>query len=101
MNNEISKAIVGRFFESLDLLKADRVIRGKQTFTNAYGLNRRNLWVMEKNPEVGKFYPCLLYYLVSDYKVSADWLLTGDGSFYSSGWDADKVRALVAERKKK
>lgn len=91
--------LVGRFFSALARLKSDRVIRGTQTFTNIYGINRRNLWTLQKKSVGGLFHPSWLSYLVNDFKVSAHWLLTGEGSFYSPGWDADNVKAMVKSRK--
>ncbi|MBD5240474.1 MAG: hypothetical protein HDS59_00070 [Barnesiella sp.] len=77
-----SQAIVKRFFEALYRLKADRKIRGKQTFTREYGINRWNLNTLEKEPERDIFQAAWLTYLVKDYDVSPMWLLTGFGDFY-------------------
>lgn len=77
-----SQAIVKRFFEALYRLKADRKIRGKQTFTRAYGINRWNLNTLEKEPERDMFQVAWLTYLVRDFGVSPTWLLTGAGDFY-------------------
>ena len=77
-----SHAIVRRFFEALYRLKEDRKIRGKQTFTREYGINRWNLNTLEKEPERDIFQAAWLTYLVKDYDVSPMWLLTGFGDFY-------------------
>ena len=77
-----SQAIVKRFFEALYRLKEDRKIRGKQTFTRAYGINRWNLNTLEKEPERDIFQVSWLSFLVRDYDVSPMWLLTGFGDFY-------------------
>lgn len=82
MQNPESQAIVRRFFEALYRLKADRKIRGKQTFTRQYGINRWNLNSLEKEPERDIFQVSWLSFLVRDYDVSASWLLTGFGDFY-------------------
>lgn len=79
MQTEDSQAIIRRFFEALYYLKANRVIRGKATFTREHGIDRWNLSKLEKDPSRDIFQPAWLYYLVKDYGVSATWLLTGRG----------------------
>lgn len=79
MQTEESQAVVRRFFQALYLLKDRKVIRGKQTFTARYGINRWNFNTLEKQPERDMFQAAWLTYLVRDYGVSARWLLTGDG----------------------
>lgn len=83
MQNEGSKKVVSRFFEALAMLKAQRVIRGKKTFTDRYEINRWNLNTIEKNPVSDMFQVEWLGHLVRDYGVSACWLLTGAGSMFS------------------
>jgi len=70
-----------RFFTALASLTSGegKVMRGKATFCRLYGINRRNLWTMEKKPEAGILDPAWLVYLVRDFGVSAAWLLTGKG----------------------
>ena len=82
MQTEDSQKIVGRFFEALERLKADKKIRGKQTFTRAHNINRWNMLTLEKDHSRDIFQPAWLTYLVEDYGVSAQWLLTGVGDFY-------------------
>ena len=48
MNTPESQEVVRCFFEAMYRLKADRRIRGKQTFTARYGINRWNLNSLEK-----------------------------------------------------
>ena len=84
MQTEDSQKIVGRFFEALHRLKEDRKIRGKQTFTRAHGINRWNMLTLEKDHSRDIFQAAWLAYLVEDYGVSAQWLLTGVGDFYKT-----------------
>lgn len=84
MQTEDSQRVVKRFFEALAYLKARKVIRGKQTFTRAYNINRWNMNSLEKNPASDIFQPAWLSYLVNDYGVSAQWLLTGKGDILVS-----------------
>ena len=85
MQTADSQKIVRRFFEALERLKADKRIRGKQTFTRAYDINRWNMLTLEKDPSRDIFQPAWLTYLVEDFGVSAQWLLTGVGEFYKGG----------------
>lgn len=85
MQTADSQRIVKRFFEALQRLKADGKIRGKQTFTREYEINRWNLNTLEKDPSRDIFQPAWLTYLVEGYGVSSQWLLTGRGKFYKEG----------------
>lgn len=82
MQKKDSEEIVMRFFAALQRLKQDKKIRGKQTFTNRYGINRWNMNTLEKEPSRDIFKVAWLAYLVKDYNVSPLWLLAGDGEFY-------------------
>lgn len=86
--------IVGRFFTAIRRLIDDNVIRGVQTFTRRYGINRRNFITLEHEPYRHIFQVCWLAYLVNDYKVSPDWLITGNGSFYQPEWSSEKVKKM-------
>lgn len=94
MQNEQSQVIVVRFFDALQKLKEYKIIRGKQTFTRRYGINRWNMNALQKQPHRDIFQVSWLYYLAKDYKLSPTWLLTGDGDFFQPEWDAEKVRNL-------
>lgn len=85
MQTADSQRIVRRFFEALQRLKNDRKIRGKQTFTREHEINRWNMNTLEKDPSRDIFQVAWLTYLIEDYGVSAQWLLTGRGNFYKEG----------------
>ena len=85
-----SQAIVKRFFAALYRLKDDKKIRGKQTFTREYDINRWNLNTLEKEPERDIFQVAWLSFLVRDSGVSAMWLLTGFGDFYQKKTEANR-----------
>lgn len=82
MQTTESQAVIRRFFEALYALKARKEIRGKQTFTNQYNINRWNMNTLEKDMSRDIFQVAWLSYLVRDYGVSAQWLLTGFGDMF-------------------
>lgn len=95
MQTPDSQIIIKRFFEALQILIKEKIIRGKQTFTRRYDINRWNMNTLEKNLESDIFQPAWLLYLTRDYMVSPRWLITGEGNFYEYGWDAEKVRNML------
>ena len=81
MQTPTSQIIVRRFFEAIRELKSRKAIRGIQTFTTRYGINKRNFYTCMSEPERDIFQVAWLGYLVTDYNVSPRWLLTGEGDF--------------------
>ncbi len=75
-------AITERFFKAIDALTTSGVFRGLQTFTRSYDINRWNLQHVRQYPEKTVLKPELLAILVSDFNLSAEWLLTGQGSMF-------------------
>ncbi len=75
-------AITKRFFLAIDRLKEEKRIRGLQTFTREYDINYWNICTLKKQPERSVLKPEWLYYLVKNYNVSSEWLITGRGHFY-------------------
>jgi len=84
MQSEDSQKIVARFFEALYELKALGKIRGKQTFTAEHNINRWNLNTLEKDHSRDIFQAAWLTYLINDYGISAEWLLTGRGTIFKN-----------------
>lgn len=82
--DEESIAVVGRFFWALNGLKDRGIIRGKATFAKKYAINRRHMWLLEREPWRGIFKPSWLTWIVRDYGVSAEWLLTGHGEIFGA-----------------
>lgn len=95
MQTPDSQQIVKRFFEALDRLIESKVIRGKQTFTRRYGINRWNMSHLEKDYASDIFQPAWLTYLNRDFMISPRWLITGEGEFFDPGWDAEKVKSVL------
>ena len=78
-----------RFFEALDMLIQSGKIRGLGTFCTEYGLHRPKYSNIKNHitaPEEGTGYKFIdvdaIAYLVDDYGISADWLITGRGGMF-------------------
>jgi len=82
MQSEDSQKVVKRFFEAIYALKERKVIRGKQTFTRKYNINNRNFWLLEQDMSRDIIQMAWLSYLIIDYGVSSEWLLTGRGNMF-------------------
>lgn len=96
----LTSALVARFFEALEKLKERRVIRGKKTFCDRYGINRWNFNTCETHPGTGMFKLSWLTYLVRDFGVSADWLLVGRGSALPPPTGEEKLKAELYKQRK-
>lgn len=75
--------VTHRFFEALDMLKQRKQIRGIKTFTDKYNLNYWNMQTLHAEQEKRYLKVEYLTYLVRDFGVSADWLLTGRGKCFA------------------
>lgn len=71
-----------RAFEAIDMLIAQKVIRGLQTFTRTYGLNYGNTHLVRSQPATNILKPEILVYLSRDFGVNAEWLLLGKGGMF-------------------
>lgn len=91
--------ITKRFFEALDMIKAQKRIRGMQTFTRNYGENYWNFHTTRKDGL--RIKQEWLTYLVRDFDVSATWLLTGQGGMFTKEiTPATKFKRLSPKNKK-
>lgn len=75
--------VTRRFFEAIDMLKMQKTIRGLQTFTAKYNINRWNMNTVKAQPEKSVLKPEWLTYIVRDYNISAEWVLTGKGNMFA------------------
>ena len=84
MNNPQSVKIIERFFQALEALITTNVLRGIQTFTTKYGINKRNFYTARKEPERDIFQMSWLAHMIEDFGVSAQWLMTGVGGMFGN-----------------
>jgi hypothetical protein len=98
MQNPEGQKIVARFFEAIYDLKEKKIIRGKQTFTRRYGINNRNFWLLEQDKSRDILQLAWIAHLVTDYDVSAEWLLTGQGEMYTK---EPPAKAIFTNQKRK
>lgn len=96
MQSPDSQIIVARFFEALDRLISEKIIRGKKTFTDRYGINRWNMNTLAADHTRDIFQTAWLSYLVRDFHISPKWLLVGDGEFFAPGWTAAEIKKSLA-----
>lgn len=77
-------AITKRFFSVIDVLINQRKIRGMKTFTDMHDINYWNFSTLRKDQDKRMLKPEWLAYLVQEFNVSAEWLLTGVGSMFKT-----------------
>ncbi len=84
------QAIQDRFFQAIDMLIESDKIKSLQAFCFDYGLHRpkySNLRTRSKDKsKIGTGYKFIDVdapsYLVKDFNISADWILTGRGGMF-------------------
>ncbi len=89
----IRNGIKERFFMALDTLSANKVIRGVGTFARLYNINKSNLLHL-RYKEDGTVKSEYLYYIIRDFGINSQWLITGVGPMF-----ADKELAISAIKK--
>lgn len=80
--SEQGLAINRRFFLALDMLRQKRILRGKKTFATKHGINPWNIFMAQREPEKHFINVEWLSFLVTDYGISAEYLLTGVGNVF-------------------
>ena len=88
-----------RFFEALDVLKSRRELGGIHGFASKYGVATSNLYTI-KTKEQGAIKVEFLMYLVRDFNLSAQWLLTGEGNMFKGRDGCTEVSNTATQSKK-
>ena len=77
--SDTSIAITRRFFEALDYLVASRIVRGYQTVTTMWNVDRRNLAKLKAEPQRRQLKAEYICYLERDFGINSRWVVTGHG----------------------
>lgn len=83
-----TKSVQRRFFDALSAIQESGQIIGLQTFCTRYGFNRTKYSRVRtalSNDTTGRYHHIdmdALTYIVTDYGVNAEWLLTGNGEMF-------------------
>lgn len=81
--NQDGIEITKRFFQAIDLLVQQGELRGLQSYTREYKINRWNLITLKKNPEICVLKPEYIVPLLRDFNISSEWIMLGKGRIFN------------------
>lgn len=79
---EINRSIKERFYTAIKALIEQKKLKGRQTYCRLYDIDKRNFYSQEKNLLEANLKLYWLVPLVTEYGISAHWLLTGAGRMF-------------------
>mgnify|MGYP000058238063 FL=1 len=82
MKNPINIEVTIRFYEAVNFLIGNGKIRGKQTYCNLAGIDKRAYYRQESDKEASLIQFFWIIPLVTEFNINAKWLLTGKGSMF-------------------
>lgn len=77
-------AIMGRFFEALNMCLEQKLLKTINGFCSDYGIDKRHLYAQRKDLGKGFFEVSWLLPLINDCGISSTWLLTGKGLMFDT-----------------
>ena len=81
--SETGLLINKRFFHTIEVLKQMHILGGPHGFARKYGINVGNIYTIKKEPDKHFVNAEWLSFLVTDFDVSAEYLLTGKGNMFN------------------
>ncbi len=75
--------IMKRFYEAVDMLIAQKRIRGIQTYCTLTKIDRRHYYEQRKEVSRGYFQMSWMLPLIKEFGVSSDWLLLNRGGMFT------------------
>lgn len=79
---ETSRGIKERFYKAIQALIDSKKLRGRQTYCRLYDIDKRNFYSQQNDLLEANLKLYWLVPLVTEYGVSAHWLLTGRGRMF-------------------
>lgn len=80
--NPINIGVTIRFYEAVNFLIENGKIRGKQTYCNLAGIDKRAYYRQESDNEASLIQFFWIIPLVTEFNINAKWLLTGKGGMF-------------------
>lgn len=77
-----TRQITDRFFLAVQKLIDDKQIRGIATLANRWDVSRFSMAIVKSKPDTRRLNLEVLHYLIRDYNVSSEWLMTGKGKMF-------------------
>ena len=74
--------ITTRFFEAIEMLKAQKKIKSLRQITIMYNLNYGNIHTVMKKPESFRLRTDVIANLCRDFGISCEWMLLGTGPMF-------------------
>lgn len=79
---EETLAVMQRFFQTIDVLIEQDVIRGVQTYCRLYEIDKRHFYAQREDLGKGFFEVSWILPMISEYGISSKWLLFGKGQMF-------------------
>jgi hypothetical protein len=86
-NNLDGVEITKRFFIAIDVLRANKVIRGLKTFTRKYNINYGNMNTIKNHSKDRILKPEYIAYLCKEYGINSNWILFGEGNIFADKFE--------------